>query len=608
MPYLFDPSKLNYSGNKVAVRNLISVCNSYEEIYSNLRAQLTLARDSINSWYSVWNGAFQRTDISVNAFDPEHKQFLKQLGIILDLFYNNINSILATSSVPISMQYSNNNFTYYTLTNNNLFARKDLQLALDTVKNLSLNCTAAVIALSNSTANASTITEQVVLSVYSSLSSLITNTTLDGQDISGYTTNNIQAKNSVFNLCNDISNSTFDNCKFVNSKSSSCSFTKTDFISTILSDSTLISTKSYNCDLSKNIILTNSVVNNGNKIIGANVNNSVVNTCTTIKDSSFNNCFVSTVTTASNLVFINSDTSGVNLTNSTISNCSMIGGTAWYCDLSNTYFKGVDISGGSATLNNSYINCTIKAVNLTTCVLSGINNSSTTNSNITNGSGSIKKSTIVNCDLNGMYIENCDLSGCNINNCKIVNTDNGVGIHFSSIINCTGTFGPVNDCTIYPVMPDLVTVVPTVVQSKNIEYTENIFRTLRLKYLVGRLNNIGCYCNISQKYDFINQIQYSNSLIGGRYFFKIGDFTTEVLSVNILNKTIGDVFLSVVGSGLPVVPTNVILPKPTKLEDESLIYEVNATPIIEAFTRMMDEINFSSGLLEDSRNLFNALL
>lgn len=607
MPYLFDPSKLNYSGNKVAVRNLISVCNSYEEIYSNLRAQLTLARDSINSWYSVWNGAFQRTDISVNAFDPEHKQFLKQLAIILDLFYNNINSILSTSSVPISMQYSKNTFTYYTLTNNNLFARKDLQLALDTVKNLSINCTAAVIALSNSTANASTITDQVVLTVYSSLSSLITNTTLDGQDISGYTANNIQAKNSVFSSCVDISNSTFTNCKFVNSKSTACSFNKTDFANTLLSQANLVETKLTGCDLSSGIVLTNSVVNSGTKITGATVNNSVVNTCTTIKDCSFTNCFVSEVPTASNLVVVNSDTSGVNLTNSTISNCSMIGGKAWYCDLSNTYFTGVDICGGTPTLNNSYVNCTIKSVNLTTCVLSGINNSSTTTANLTNGSGSIKKSTIVNCDLNGMYIEDCDISGCNINNCRIVNS--GVnGIHYSSIINCTGTFGPVNDCTIYPVMPDLVTLVPTVTQSNNIEYTDNVFRTLRLKYLVGRLNNIGCYCNTSQKYDFVSQIQYSNSLVGGRYFFKIGDFTTEVLSVNILNKTIGDVFMAVVGSGLPVVPTNVILPKPTSLEDESLIYESNSTPIIEAFTRMMDEINFSSGLLEDSRNLFNALL
>ncbi len=607
MPYLFDPSKLNYSGNKVAVRNLISVCNSYEEIYSNLRAQLTLARDSINSWYSVWNGAFQRTDISVNAFDPEHKQFLKQLAIILDLFYNNINSILSTSSVPISMQYSKNTFTYYTLTNNNLFARQDLQLALETVKNLSINCTAAVIALSNSTANASTITEQLVLSIFSSLDNLITNTTLDGQDISGYSANNIQAKNCVFNLCSDISNSTFTNCKFVKSKTSACSFNKTDFIDTSLSQVNLVETKLTGCDLSSSIVLINSVVNNATKLIGGDVNNSVINTCTTIKDCSFTNCYVSNVTTASNLVFINSDTSGVNFTNSTISNCSMINGKAWYCDLSNTYFKNVDISGGTPTVNNSYINCTIRSVNLTTCILSGMNNSSTTTANITNGSGSIKKSIITNCDLNGMYIEDCDISGCNINNCRIVNSGSN-GIHFSSIINCTGTFGPVNDSTIYPVMPDLVTIVPTVIQSNNVEYTENLFRTLRLKYLVGRLNNIGCYCNTAQKYDFINQIQYSNSLIGGRYFFKIGDFTTEVLSVNILNKTIGDVFMCVVGSGLSVVPTNTSLPKPTKIEDESLIYETNATPIIEAFTRMMDEINFSSGLLEDSRNLFNALL
>lgn len=606
MPYLFDPSKLNYSGNKVAVRNLISVCNSYEEIYSNLRAQLTLARDSINSWYSVWNGAFQRTDISVNAFDPEHKQFLKQLAIILDLFYNNINSILSSSSVPVSMQYTKGTFTYYTLTNNNLFARQDLVLALDTVKNLALNCTSAVISLANSTANASTLTDQIVLVVYSSLSSLITNTTLDGQDISGYIANNIQAKNSIFRGCTDISNSTFTNTKFINSICKACTLDKTDFNNCVLSDVRLTKTKLLGCDLSVNIILTDSVMI-GNKIADGTVNNSVIKSCNTINNCDFTNCYLDDVTACSQSSFINSDTSGVYITNSVISNCSMTNGKAWYCDLSNTYFLNVDICGGTPTLNNSYINCTIQKVDITTCALSGVNNSFTTTSNVTNGSGSIKKSTIVNCDLNGMYIEDCDLSGCNINNCRIVNSGLN-GIHFSSIINCTGTFGPVNDSTIYPVMPDLVTVVPTVIPSENIEYTDNIFRTLRLKYLVGRLNNIGCYCNIAQKYDFINPIVYKNSLVGGRYFFKIGDFATEVLSVNILNKTIADVFQVVVGSGLPVVPTQVTLPKPTGPNDESAIYETNQTPIIEAFTRMMDEINFSSGLLEDSRNLFNALL
>jgi uncharacterized protein YjbI with pentapeptide repeats len=504
------------------------------------------------------------------------------------------------------MQYSKGTFTYYTLTNNNLFARSDLKIALDTVKNLALNCTDAVISLSKSTANASTITEQLVLVLYSSLTSLITNTTLDTQDISGYTANNIQAKNCILRFCPDISNSTFTNSKFINTKATSCTFVNTDFNTCVLSDVQLTKTKIETSDLSGTIVLTDSVVN-GNTITDGIVTNSVVTTCSTIKNAKFTNCYLTDVSTCTLTTFINSDTSGVYITNSTISNCSVTNGKAWYCDLSNTYFKNVDICGGTATLNNSYINCTIQNVDLTTCVLSGINNSFTTTANITNGSGSIKKSVIVNCDLNGMYIEDCDLSGCNINNCRIINTGLN-GIHYCSIINCTGTFGPVNNSTIYPVMPDLVTVVPKVIPSENIEYTDNIFRTLRLKYLVGRLNNIGCYCNVSQKYDFINTIRYENSLVGGRYFFKIGDFATEVLNVSILDKTIGDIFQEVVGSGLPVVPTQAILPKPTSPTDESAIYETNATPIIEAFTRMMDEINFSSGLLEDSRNLFNALL
>lgn len=104
MPYLFDESKLNYSGNKVAVRNLINVCNAYEEIYSNVRAQLTLAIDSVASWYSVWNGAFLSSDISLNGADAEHIQFLQQLSIILDTFYQSMNSIVTASTVPITME------------------------------------------------------------------------------------------------------------------------------------------------------------------------------------------------------------------------------------------------------------------------------------------------------------------------------------------------------------------------------------------------------------------------------------------------------------------------------------------------------------------------
>ena len=104
MPYLFDKSKLNYSSNKVAVRNLISVCNAYEEIYSNIDAQLVLASESLQSWYSVWNGAFLTSDTTLSGTDPDHIQFLKQLSIILDVFFSSVDSIVTSSSVPISME------------------------------------------------------------------------------------------------------------------------------------------------------------------------------------------------------------------------------------------------------------------------------------------------------------------------------------------------------------------------------------------------------------------------------------------------------------------------------------------------------------------------
>jgi hypothetical protein len=176
------------------------------------------------------------------------------------------------------------------------------------------------------------------------------------------------------------------------------------------------------------------------------------------------------------------------------------------------------------------------------------------------------------------------------------------------LFDCQGTFNQVYNSKLYPTITDQISLKPITVESSDITYIDNMFRTLRLKYLVGRLNNIGCYCNAAQAYNYTSAIDSKNNMIGGRYFYKIGDFTTEVISVNLLGKTIGDIFATVVGSGSCSVSKNINIPKPTKPEDEFAIYETNATPVIETFTRMMDEINFSSGLLEDSRNLFNALL
>lgn len=105
MPFLFDESKLNYSGNKNAVRSLLTVCSAYREIYSNARAQLTLAKDSVQSWYATWNGAFLNTDVSVNGADAEHIQFLRQLSIILGNFFEAMNSIVTSASVPVSMEH-----------------------------------------------------------------------------------------------------------------------------------------------------------------------------------------------------------------------------------------------------------------------------------------------------------------------------------------------------------------------------------------------------------------------------------------------------------------------------------------------------------------------
>lgn len=110
MTELYNESKLNYMGNKVAVRNLISICNSYEKIYSSMGAQLVLATNSVESWYATWNATLSDSDISLNGTNTEHRQCLQELSLILDVLYLNTNSILTTSFTPVSMTKITKNF------------------------------------------------------------------------------------------------------------------------------------------------------------------------------------------------------------------------------------------------------------------------------------------------------------------------------------------------------------------------------------------------------------------------------------------------------------------------------------------------------------------
>ena len=71
------------------------------------------------------------------------------------IFYNNISSILATCSVPITMQYDYNTFTYHIPVNNNMFKRQEI--AVQTLSNLEINCSDVVVALKNIDLNSSKI-------------------------------------------------------------------------------------------------------------------------------------------------------------------------------------------------------------------------------------------------------------------------------------------------------------------------------------------------------------------------------------------------------------------------------------------------------------------
>ena len=600
MPYLFDPSKLNYSGNKVAVRNLISVCNSYEEIYSNVRAQLTLAKDSVNSWYSVWNGAFQRTDVSINAFDAEHKQFLKQLGIILDLFYNNINSILSTCSVPITMQYKYNTFTYYVPINNNMFKRQDI--AIRTIENLEINCSNDVIALKNINLNASTLDRSLLFN-YDLSEGIIEDTTLTNHDISGYNITNTDISNSILENC-DISQSVI-----TDSYSVDCSFisldkiTRGDIYHCNITDALL-----NNCNIKNSYISSSKILNtyatNTNILSSSNITNSYFNLCPVISNITGSSLYIVKVQDCSNSTISNSDFVDVSINNcdlymDSINNCII----RVVCDISNTYIINSDISSGSilkSNVNTSKIN----NVTLTTSVILGSNSNSTS----IESKGCVKNSTISDCDLSGVYIYNCTLNSCNVFNCRLVN--NYIGSS-SNLIECTGTNNEIHNSFLYPYTNcGIVNSTPVTITSNNINYNSNFFRTLRLKYLVGRLNNIGCYNNLKLSYDYINDISNTNCIVGGRYFYKIGDFQTEIINIDLKNKTIGNIFSDIIGDNLSCVNSNTrtIIPIPTTEWDEDVIYETNNSSVVSVFSRLMDEINFSCGLLEDSRNLFNALL
>jgi uncharacterized protein YjbI with pentapeptide repeats len=599
MPYLFDPSKLNYSGNKVAVRNLISVCNGYEEIYSNIRAQLTLAKDSVNSWYSVWNGAFQRTDIVINPYDPEHKQFLKQLGIILDLFYNNISSILATCSVPITMQYNYNTFTYYIPVNNNMFKRQDI--AVKTLNNLDINCSAAVLALKSINLNSSKI-NRTLLYDYNLTVGTIINTYIENKDVSGYKITDTSLNVCFIEAC-DISRSFITDSYIMNTNFRTLDvITRGDISTCTIRDSSLNNCNVLNSDISFSKIYDtygkNSTIKNSLSL------NSYFNNCPAIYDISGDSLYITNVTDCSNSTINNSDFNTVN-----INNCKLYSDSLTSCvvrlssDISSTYIINSDLSGGIAKISN--INYT-KTYNytLTGCVIVGSNSNYVNNIDT---KGSVYSSTINTCDLSGVTVTNCTLESCNLFNCRLLNN---TSVNNCTLIECTGSGNQISNCFLYPYNDNgMVQSFPVTIKSSNITYSSNFFRTLRLKYLVGRLNNIGCYNNTDLTYDYVNDISNSNCIIGGRYFYKIGDFGTEVISVNLQEKTIGDVFYTVIGDGCGYSAKSYkTIPVAVNQWDESDIYELNNNPIVEVFSRMMDEINFSSGLLEDSRNLFNALL
>ena len=129
-------------------------------------------------------------------------------------------------------------------------------------------------------------------------------------------------------------------------------------------------------------------------------------------------------------------------------------------------------------------------------------------------------------------------------------------------------------------------------------FTANSYRTLKLKYLVGRLNNIGVAFQPNLPYDYMSDISSTtNRYINGRYGYKIGDFNMEVIEVDLWNKTLSDVFENA-----------------AQLDSKGTVSFGNEGAhgtqawsyinVARSLARLKDQLNFSSGLLEDSRNLF----
>jgi len=617
MPYLFDPSKLSYSGNKIAVRNLLSVCNSYEEVYSNVRAQIVLAQGSLESWYSVWNSAFPDVDATLDPKNDEHILFVKQLGIILDMFYQNVESLATLTKTPITIQHEFTKFKFYVPINNNRFTTNPT--AVKSIENLVINCTPEVLALIRQILNTSNI-NRLLLEQYNLTNSEITNITLNTQDISGYNVTKATAVDSYFEYC-DISQSGITNSIVFRSRNESNILTGCDVsncvdisggISFGIYETSLNNCKIMNSEIYYNSSLLDSYVEYS-KMNNSYLINSYANHMSEISGCTITRSYCVDVSNFSMCDLSNSDISDCSAYNCTFSECSFVKGTSTSNLFNNTTLtdvkvmntQGVVNNTGTANVNDSFLTCWLKNTKLRNCILYGTNTKLTASSASNEMKGFIDGSILVSCDLSGMIVNASDLSGCNLFNCRLTNnTQSGKRLYNCTITDCIGDSNIIINSSLTKSY-ELVDSKLVTVQSNDIEYSSNFYRNLKLKYLTARVNNIGVYNNKTVAFDYINDISQSNCLIGGRYFLKIGDFNTKIINIDLQNKTLNDILKLVNG---PLSVQNKICPTPYSVYDTNCIYDNVEIPLVDMFKQLHAEVDFSSGLLEDSKHVFNALL
>lgn len=134
------------------------------------------------------------------------------------------------------------------------------------------------------------------------------------------------------------------------------------------------------------------------------------------------------------------------------------------------------------------------------------------------------------------------------------------------------------------------------------EFTDNYCRELKLNHNIGSLNNIGIGFNANIPFDYINDISSNaNRFINGRYAYRIGTFATQILQIDLWNET------SSRESKIQELFNNTVATGEIGYIDFGTTHKVYIN-VMKSLNCLIDQLNFSTSNLQNSRSAFSALL